>query len=265
MVLIGDTGVGKSNLLSRFTRNEFSLESKSTIGVEFATRSIQVPRAAASFLHHPSPPRPAPTLTTSNNPRFSGANDRSFPTPFLTGSPSCSLLSQRTLPHPRDACVQHEGRQRWALAEQRQQTHPSRPRTNVTRASLLGGPRSVTHGISTRSGRTHQPNRLQHTHAASALTMWGGGSRRVGRLRVTHAGGWKDGEGTDLGYGRAGAIPCHHVRVLSRCGGRLAGVRHHQAQSVPHPLPSYHPASPFPLPHSTHIHTHTNTRLRQLT
>ena len=35
-------GVGKSNLLSRFTRNEFCLESKSTIGVEFATRSIQV-------------------------------------------------------------------------------------------------------------------------------------------------------------------------------------------------------------------------------
>lgn len=41
IVLIGDSGVGKSNLLSRFTRNEFSLESKSTIGVEFATRSIQ--------------------------------------------------------------------------------------------------------------------------------------------------------------------------------------------------------------------------------
>ena len=42
VVLIGDSGVGKSNLLSRFTRNEFSLESKSTIGVEFATRSIEV-------------------------------------------------------------------------------------------------------------------------------------------------------------------------------------------------------------------------------
>jgi len=40
VVLIGDSGVGKSNLLSRFTRNEFNLESKSTIGVEFATRSI---------------------------------------------------------------------------------------------------------------------------------------------------------------------------------------------------------------------------------
>ena len=42
VVLVGDSGVGKSNLLSRFTRNEFSLETKSTIGVEFATRSIQV-------------------------------------------------------------------------------------------------------------------------------------------------------------------------------------------------------------------------------
>lgn len=40
VVLIGDSGVGKSNLLSRFTRNEFNLESRSTIGVEFATRLV---------------------------------------------------------------------------------------------------------------------------------------------------------------------------------------------------------------------------------
>lgn len=42
IVLIGDSGVGKSNLLMRFTRNEFNLESKSTIGVEFATKNVQV-------------------------------------------------------------------------------------------------------------------------------------------------------------------------------------------------------------------------------
>ncbi|KAI4306764.1 hypothetical protein L6164_030013 [Bauhinia variegata] len=41
IVLIGDSGVGKSNILSRLTRNEFCLESKSTIGVEFATRTLQ--------------------------------------------------------------------------------------------------------------------------------------------------------------------------------------------------------------------------------
>jgi len=42
IVLTGDSGVGKSNLLSRFTRNEFSLESRSTIGVEFSTKEVQV-------------------------------------------------------------------------------------------------------------------------------------------------------------------------------------------------------------------------------
>ena len=33
---------GPRPVLSRFTRNEFNLETKSTIGVEFATRSINV-------------------------------------------------------------------------------------------------------------------------------------------------------------------------------------------------------------------------------
>merc|ERR1711990_281797 len=42
VVLIGDSGVGKSNLLTRFTRDEFKQGSKSTIGVEFATRSLNV-------------------------------------------------------------------------------------------------------------------------------------------------------------------------------------------------------------------------------
>lgn len=42
IVLIGDSGVGKTNLMSRFTCNEFSLETKSTIGVEFATKNITI-------------------------------------------------------------------------------------------------------------------------------------------------------------------------------------------------------------------------------
>ena len=41
LVVVGDSGVGKSQLLSRFTNDEFDLDSKSTIGVEFSTRQIE--------------------------------------------------------------------------------------------------------------------------------------------------------------------------------------------------------------------------------
>lgn len=42
VVLIGDSAVGKSQLLARFSRNEFSIESKATIGVEFQTRTLEI-------------------------------------------------------------------------------------------------------------------------------------------------------------------------------------------------------------------------------
>ena len=38
IIIIGESGVGKSSILNRYTRNEFGLETKSTIGVELATR-----------------------------------------------------------------------------------------------------------------------------------------------------------------------------------------------------------------------------------
>ncbi|TYI53432.1 hypothetical protein E1A91_D11G003500v1 [Gossypium mustelinum] len=41
-VLIGDSAVGKSNLLSRFAKDEFRLDSKPTIGVEFAYRNVKI-------------------------------------------------------------------------------------------------------------------------------------------------------------------------------------------------------------------------------
>ena len=42
VVLIGDSAVGKSQILSRFARDEFSLDSKATIGVEFQTRTVVI-------------------------------------------------------------------------------------------------------------------------------------------------------------------------------------------------------------------------------
>ncbi|GAA0158922.1 hypothetical protein Leryth_003794 [Lithospermum erythrorhizon] len=42
IVIIGDSAVGKSNLLSRYARNEFNLHSKATIGVEFQTQTLEI-------------------------------------------------------------------------------------------------------------------------------------------------------------------------------------------------------------------------------
>ncbi|XP_022774995.1 ras-related protein Rab11A-like isoform X2 [Durio zibethinus] len=42
VVLIGDSAVGKSQILARYARNEFSLDSKATIGVEFQTRTLVI-------------------------------------------------------------------------------------------------------------------------------------------------------------------------------------------------------------------------------
>ena len=42
VVLIGDSGVGKTNLLSRYLKNEFSFDSKTTVGVEFGAKKLEI-------------------------------------------------------------------------------------------------------------------------------------------------------------------------------------------------------------------------------
>nr|BAA84640.1 PRA2 [Pisum sativum] len=42
VVVIGDSAVGKTQILSRFTKNEFCFDSKSTIGVEFQTKTVTI-------------------------------------------------------------------------------------------------------------------------------------------------------------------------------------------------------------------------------
>jgi len=40
VVVTGDSGVGKTNIISRFTSNEFQMENKATIGVEFGHAEV---------------------------------------------------------------------------------------------------------------------------------------------------------------------------------------------------------------------------------
>jgi Ras-related protein Rab-11A len=40
--VIGDSGVGKSNLIDRYTKDQFRVETKTTIGVEFGHKNIKI-------------------------------------------------------------------------------------------------------------------------------------------------------------------------------------------------------------------------------
>ena len=42
VVLVGDSGVGKTNILSKYIKNEFHEDSKSTIGVEFGSKQLKI-------------------------------------------------------------------------------------------------------------------------------------------------------------------------------------------------------------------------------
>lgn len=42
VVVIGDSAVGKTQILSRFAKNDFCFDSKSTIGVEFQTKTVTI-------------------------------------------------------------------------------------------------------------------------------------------------------------------------------------------------------------------------------
>ena len=49
LLLVGDTAVGKSSLLLRFTDNTFDTELQATIGVDFKVRGRAPPRTFAEF------------------------------------------------------------------------------------------------------------------------------------------------------------------------------------------------------------------------
>ena len=42
IVVIGDSGVGKTNLVSQFVDQDFIIDQKPTVGVEFATKTVKI-------------------------------------------------------------------------------------------------------------------------------------------------------------------------------------------------------------------------------
>ena len=42
LIIVGDTNVGKTNIMSRYIKDQFNITSKSTIGVEFGTKILEI-------------------------------------------------------------------------------------------------------------------------------------------------------------------------------------------------------------------------------
>ena len=42
LIIVGDTNVGKTNIMSKYIRDQFNINSKSTIGVEFGTKILTI-------------------------------------------------------------------------------------------------------------------------------------------------------------------------------------------------------------------------------
>jgi len=46
VVVVGDSGVGKTSIFGRMLRNEFSKEARSTLAMEFGMKTLQVDNTA---------------------------------------------------------------------------------------------------------------------------------------------------------------------------------------------------------------------------
>jgi small GTP-binding protein len=76
VVILGDGGVGKSSLMTRFVKNEFDQQSFHTIGVEFLNKDIQVGNETYTMQ----------IWDTAGQERF-----KSLRTPFYRGTDCCLL------------------------------------------------------------------------------------------------------------------------------------------------------------------------------
>ena len=77
IIIIGDSGSGKSNILSRYLNDEFNLESKNTVGVELGTKYLKIKGKGAKLQ----------IWDTAGQERY-----RSITTSYYKGSHGCFIV-----------------------------------------------------------------------------------------------------------------------------------------------------------------------------
>ena len=77
IIIIGDSGVGKSNILSRYLNDDFNLDSKNTVGVELGTKYLKIKGKGAKLQ----------IWDTAGQERY-----RSITTSYYKGSHGCFIV-----------------------------------------------------------------------------------------------------------------------------------------------------------------------------
>ena len=81
LIIIGDSGVGKSNILSRYLNDDFNLDSKNTVGVELGTKYLKIKGKGAKLQ----------IWDTAGQERY-----RSITTSYYKGSHGCFIVYDMT-------------------------------------------------------------------------------------------------------------------------------------------------------------------------
>jgi hypothetical protein len=59
VIILGDSGVGKTSLMNQYVNKKFSNQYKATIGADFLTKEVRSLPAPPSISPTPQPPNPA--------------------------------------------------------------------------------------------------------------------------------------------------------------------------------------------------------------
>ncbi|CAN1235288.1 Ras-related protein Rab7 [Linum perenne] len=76
VIVLGDSGVGKTSLMNQYVHNKFSQQYKATIGADFVTKELQIDDKLVTLQANPADPKSFPFILLGNKIDVDGGNSR---------------------------------------------------------------------------------------------------------------------------------------------------------------------------------------------
>ncbi|KAF2583193.1 hypothetical protein F2Q68_00002229 [Brassica cretica] len=76
VIVLGDSGVGKTSLMNQYVHKKFSLQYKATIGADFVTKELQIGDKLVTLQASPADPKTFPFIVLGNKVDIGGGSTR---------------------------------------------------------------------------------------------------------------------------------------------------------------------------------------------